>query len=322
MWLWARNPSLCNAPRHVAEFDANLREGQIDLAGGVRCALGEQAITTNQIGELTRLTRDPELALSALYGRVVESGEAAVGPHHILSAERTVIARRFGGRASAYLAALARGRATRGVARGIVGDELRRRSIQARLTVPSPSGAQLAELQQTYGTVQAREVQVDPAPSWLPDGRGVALGLDAPAQVFSAPLGRAVTVRTFEGVFTRARARRHGAAGRDPGRRGAPGDQAALRTAAQADRYHSWTALKQKTALDQLRCTRDRLPQVGAVELTSYLPFLTLTEARLRAPGGSASGPAWGARRPAGGRVAALGIVVAVHRPLPARFAR
>ena len=137
VWLWARNPSLCNAPRHVAEFDADLREGQIDLAGGVRCALGDKAITTNQIGELTRLTRDPEVALSALYGRVVESGEAPVGPHDILAAERTVIARRFGGSTSAYRGGPRRGHAPRAaVARGILGDELRRRSIQARLTVP------------------------------------------------------------------------------------------------------------------------------------------------------------------------------------------
>ena len=223
------------------------------------------------------MTRDPEVSLSALFARLVESGEASVGPHDILAAERTIVARSCGNTA-AYLAALRRARATRAVARGILGDELRRRSIQARLTVPSPSTAELAELQQTYGTVRAREVQVDPAPSWLPDGRGVALGLDAPEQIFLAarPGGESPNLR---GRVHGPRACGHIAAGRDSRRGGAPGDQAALRTAAQADRYHSWTALEQKRALDDLRCTRDRLPQVGGVELTSYLPFLTLTEA-------------------------------------------
>jgi hypothetical protein len=279
VWLWARDPRLCNAPRHVAEFDADRREGQIDLPGRVRCALGDTAVTANQIGELTRLTRDPEVSLSALFARLVESGEAPVGPHEILAAERTIVARRFRGSTAAYLAALRRARATRGVARGILGDELRRRSIQARLTVPSPSTAQLAELQQTYGTVQARELEVAPAPSWLPEGRGVALGLDAPAQVFSAPVGRAVTVRTFEGVFTVRALADTAPLAAIPVASARPAIRRALRAAAQADRYHSWTAFEQKRALDDLRCTRDRLPQVGAVELTSYLPFLTLTEA-------------------------------------------
>jgi hypothetical protein len=279
VWLWARDPRLCNAPRHVAEFDADRREGQIDLPAGVRCALGATAITANQIGELTRLTRDPEVSLSALFARLVESGEASVGPHEILAAERTIVARRFRGSTAAYLAALRRARATRAVARGILGDELRRRSIQARLTVPSPATGHLTELLQTYAGVQAREVQVDPAPSWLPDGRGIALGLDAPPQVFSLPLDRPVTVRTFEGVFTVRALADTAPLAAIPVAAARPAIRRALRTAAQADRYHTWTALEQKRALDDLRCTRDRLPQVGAVELTSYLPFLTLTEA-------------------------------------------
>ena len=209
----------------MADFDPDQHEGQIDLAAGARCALGQQTITNNQIGELTRLTRDPEVALSALFARLVESREATVGPHDILAAERTIVSRRFGGQSGGYAGALTRGRATRRVARDIVGDELRRRSIQARLTVPAPSGAALAELQLTYGSVPAREVQVEPSPSWLPDGRGVALALDAPPQVFTAPLGRAVTVRTFEGVFTLRALADTAPLAAIPRRIGAPGDQ-------------------------------------------------------------------------------------------------
>ena len=40
VWLWARDPLLCNAPRHVADFDPDRHEGQIDLVAGARCALG------------------------------------------------------------------------------------------------------------------------------------------------------------------------------------------------------------------------------------------------------------------------------------------
>ena len=65
VWPGRATRALCNAPRHVAEFDADRREGQIDLPGGVRCALGDHRATANQIGEL-RLTRDPEVAVGAL----------------------------------------------------------------------------------------------------------------------------------------------------------------------------------------------------------------------------------------------------------------
>ena len=279
VWLWARDPGLCDAPAIVGRFDADLRAGQIDLPAGVRCALGDRTITTNQIGELARLTRDPEVAFSVLFARLVESGEAAVGAEDVLRAERTIIGRRFG-HGPTYVQALLRARATRAVARGIIGDELRRRAIQARLTVPKPSGPQLAEFQATYGAELAREVEVQPAPSWLPDGRGVALSIDAPPQVFTAPLGRWSTVRTFDGSFRiRPRADTAPLAG-VPFAAVRPGIGRALRHAAQADAFHRWTTLKQKAALDQVRCIRDRLPQVGGIELTSYLPFLTLTEAR------------------------------------------
>ena len=219
----------------------------------------------------------------------VEAQEAAVGPRDILAAERTIVARRFGGSGGGYPGALQRARATRAVARDIVGDELRRRSIQARLTVPRPSGAELAELQQTYGSVQAREVQVEPAPSWLPDGRGVALALDAPPQVFTAPLDRAITIRTFEGVFVVRALADTAPLAAIPAAAARPAIGRALRTAAQADRYHSWTALKQKTALDQLRCVQDRLPQVGAVELDELPAVSDADGGWLQAPAGSAA---------------------------------
>jgi len=278
VWLWARNPTLCDAPKVVGRFDDDLRAGQIDLPAGVRCALGERTIRTNEIGELARLTGDAEVAFSALFARLVESGEATIGTNEVLAAERAILARRFRGSRTPYLAALARGRATRAVARGVVSDELRRRSIQSRLTVPLPSAAQLAEFQQTYGTVLAREVQVEPAPSWLPEGRGIVLAIDAPAQLFSAELGHGATVSTLEGVFRVRPLAETAPLAAVPFAAARPAIARALRRAAQADAFHGWTALKQKAALDQLRCVRDRLPQVGAIELTSYLPFLTLTE--------------------------------------------
>ncbi len=48
----------------------------------------------------------------------------------------------------------------------------------------------------------------------------------------------------------------------------------ALRAAAQADAYGPWTIRHQNAALAELRCTHDRLPVPGAVDLTDWLAFL------------------------------------------------
>jgi len=48
----------------------------------------------------------------------------------------------------------------------------------------------------------------------------------------------------------------------------------ALRHAARAGTYDAWSEKRQDAALAELRCTRDRLPSVGTVRVTSWLPFL------------------------------------------------
>ena len=234
------SPRLCDAPRCVEQFDRDLRAGQIDLPAGVRCALGERDDHDERDRRARPRSRgDPEVGAVRALRAARRAQEAAVGPSDSprrRAHDRRAQVRRQGG---GYLGALQRARATRAVARDILGDELRRRSIQARLTVPRPSGAQLAELQQTYGSVQAREVQVEPAPSWLPDGRGVALALDAPPQVFTAPLDRAITIRTFEGVFVVRALADTAPLAAIPAAAARPAIARALRTAAQADRYHA-----------------------------------------------------------------------------------
>lgn len=276
VWLWARDPRLCDAPRLVERFPADRRAGQIDLAAGVRCALGTETITTNEIGELVRLTGDAEVAFSALYARLVERRAARLPSDAVAAAERAVVASRFDGSRTPYLAALARGRASVAVARGVIADELRRRTLQARFAVPAPRLARLEELHSTYGGVLAREVAIEPAPGWLPGGRGIVLATEAPASVFAAATGGAVTVRTADGPLeVRALDETTPLAG-IPFEQARPALTRAFRSAARLDAYHRWTTRRQDAALDELRCVRDRLPAVGAVELTSYLPFLSL----------------------------------------------
>ncbi len=283
VWLWARDPSLCDAPARYT-FDTDVRAGQIDLPGGVRCALGDRTVTRNAIADLARVTRDPELALSALVGRIVERRSYDAPTQAILAAERAVIATRFGGRRGSYLAALRRSRATLAVARAVLADELRRRELQSRLRVPPPGRSELLEFHETYGGVLAREVVADPAPSWLPDGRGLALATQAPARVFSLPTGATARIRTFEG-FVRVRALEDAVPfAAVPFATARPALRRALSEAARGNAYRTWTARTQNRALDEIRCTRDRLPAVGAVDLTSFLPFLELEEGTRAAP--------------------------------------
>ena len=277
VWLWARDPKLCDAPA-AYRFDADLRAGQIDLPTGVRCVYGDVTVTRNQIADLARVTRDSEVALSALFARAVERASAEVTNKQVLAAERTLVANRFGGNRGSYLAALRRDRATLTVARGVIADELRRRAFQARLRVKAPGRPQLAEFQETYGTMLARELEIEPAPSWLPGGSGLVLETDAPTGVFSLRTDGTATIRTFEGVFRVRAVGETTPLAAVPFGLARPALARSLRAAARGDAYHVWTARTQNDALDRIRCLRDRLPAVGAVELASFLPYLTLDE--------------------------------------------
>ena len=235
VWLWARDSSLCDPASVGARFDRDLRAGQIDLPPGVRCALGAATITTNEIAAVARVTRDSAAALAILYARVVQQRAAVVAPGEVRAAERAIVARRFGGRRSSYLAALTRAGASPPVALGAIGDELRRELLLVRLRVPLPSAAAIADFAATYAAVPVRDIP----------GGGVPAGVDpgTPLALLSAELALPLIVR-------------------------------ALRRAARVERYAAWAERRRELALDGLRCTRDRLPDIAVTPLTSWLPFL------------------------------------------------
>jgi len=237
VWLWARDPSLCAAEQLPERFDRDLRAGQVDLPAGVRCALGDATIRTNEIAALARVTGDAELALTALYARLVQQRATSVDPGRVRAAERAIVLRRFGGSRTPYLTALARGRARPAVALGAIADEVRREAIQARLPAPAPAATEIAEFAVTYAATQLRDI---PGVGAVP---GVAP--ETPLGLLSEALARPVIVR-------------------------------ALRHAARAGTYDAWSEKRQHAALAELRCTRDRLPSVGTVRVTSWLPFLAL----------------------------------------------
>ena len=89
VWLWARDAGLCDAPPLVGpKFDADVRVGQIDLPPGVRCTLGDAALTSSSVNTLKLLTRDWELALTALVVRRIEEVTNDLDSADVLAAEK------------------------------------------------------------------------------------------------------------------------------------------------------------------------------------------------------------------------------------------
>ena len=71
VWLWTRDPKLCDGPRPPAPFDTSLTEGQLALPPGVRCTLGGRTIGRRRVGRLTPLTGDSDYAASVAAERAV-----------------------------------------------------------------------------------------------------------------------------------------------------------------------------------------------------------------------------------------------------------
>ena len=236
VWLWARSPSLCDANAMPERFDRDLRAGQIDLPGGVRCALGTASITTNEIAVLARVTRDADAALTILYARLVQQQAVSIGAGEARAAERAIVQRRFGGSREQYVGALRRAGASTALALGAIADELRREALLVRLRATNPTATQVAEFAATYASVQLRDIP----------GAGAVAGVDS-----ATPLGLL------------------------PDELARPAIVSALRHAARAERYAAWAERSQERALDEIRCIRDRLPTIGAVPLTSWMPFLS-----------------------------------------------
>jgi hypothetical protein len=280
VWLWARDESLCDAPGLLGgEFDADRRTGQIDLPPGVRCVYGDTALTTAGVAALGKVTGDRELALTAIVVRALEHERTNVTNADILAAERSLVAARFGGSRSAYGSAIAQAGASLSIARGIIGDELRRREILLRRSVPRPSAADVERFRATYALVLARRVSVSPAPSWLPDGSGLALATSAPPSVFRQPTGRVATILTAEGRLRVRALDVPEALAALPLAAARPAIVRELVEERRADAYATWTLQKQKAAESRLVCERDRLPELGVVTLSSFVPSLSLNEA-------------------------------------------
>ena len=279
VYLWTRNPNLCNGPRAAGNgFIKSRTEGQPVLRPGLRCRLGTTAVRWSAINPILRLTGDPELAFSNAFARAVQRRAVRVTYADILAAERSIIAARFGGSRGAYRAAITEARTNLSVARSIIGDELRRARIESRFRVSWPSAGQIAEFHDTYGELQARLVQAKSGLSWLGGLRsGYALASTAPPQLMNLSSGRWSALWSPLGTV---RVRPLGPPlplGSLPLGNVRQSIRAALIAQKREEYFPSWLTSAQKAAFPEAICWRDQLPELGEVDLTNYLPFLALT---------------------------------------------
>lgn len=279
VWLWARDPGLCNAPAQLgAELNMDRTAGQIVLPGHARCVYDGSPLTASAISSLSKVTRDRELALTALVVRAVERRRTSVTPAEIAAAERRIVLSRFRGNRAAYRRVLARAGAGPAVARAIVGDELRRLEILSRIRAGGPSAADVAGFRSTYAGFRARRVEVTPKPSWLPQGTGVALETSAPDGLFHIPTGRTAKVRTLEGVFEVKALSDTAPLSVLPPAESRSAAVRELRRLRRAAAYERWTIVRQREASHLLVCDRDRLPTLAVVSLASFVPVLAAYE--------------------------------------------
>ena len=139
VYLWARDPALCNGPERAsgqgASFNASLTEGQIILPPTVHCALGRgdavDAETLAQLGEVTgesgQLGR--RAALTVLLAWVIDARHAKAEAEDVLRIEQEIVVVAFGGDRAAYEKALSERHMTPTLARALIADQLRQAKI-------------------------------------------------------------------------------------------------------------------------------------------------------------------------------------------------
>jgi hypothetical protein len=272
-WLWTRDHSLCDAPGLAGKaFDTSLDVGAT-LPPGTICLLGSTPLLANDVAALARLTGDRQLAFSAELKHAVVEQATRIATKDVLQAERDVILDHFGGSRQAYVAALVRAKATQALARSILGDELRRRIVEAGLRVPSRSGGQLQQWYATYGTLKARLVRTSKRVRWLGNRKaGIALGERAPGRIFPLAAGASKVV---DGVKVTALGETAPLAA-FPFAQAAPAVRQALVDEQKDAAFALWARRRQNQSLARLTCRHDEAPQPATLDLTDWLPFLSL----------------------------------------------
>jgi hypothetical protein len=275
VYLWTRDPRLCDGPAAAGQtFNTSRVEGQLVFPSGTRCTLAGKRVQSAAIAGLAPVTGDAEVAFTAIFARVVASLGAPVKPKQVVSAERAVVAARFGGYAG-YRAALARAHASVGAARGVIEDELRRAQIESHMRVANPSADDIQSYYASYGSTRARLVETKTPAPWLGNRkRGFALESSAPPQLFGLPQDRWISVRTMLGTYEVRAVESVVPLAALPLDMARVPVSVALKGLARGQRYESWLLSRQRALVELATCRKDELPALGVVPLTDYLPFL------------------------------------------------
>jgi hypothetical protein len=278
VYLWARNPDLCDGPAAAGPgFNASREEGQIALPPATRCRLDGQTISKLEVKTLSALTADTQVALSALFARLVESPGHPVALSRVLALEQTIIAVRFGGSRSRYLSALRARGASLGVGRAVITDQLRRQDIAKKRQAEPPTAAEVSLYHSLYGALPVRQVRTDSTASWLGGRRrGFTLVPPGPLQLLTLPTARAAAVVTTNGPVRITALDELLPLGAVPLSLARPAVRAALIAQGRLQAVETWSVGGQSRALSRILCVGDVLPAAATVDLSAFLPFLAL----------------------------------------------
>jgi len=237
------------------------------------CLLGKTPLLANDVAALARLTGDRDLAFSAEFQHAVLVEAKTINPADIGQAERNAILDHFGGSRAAYNTALARAKATPALARLILADELRRLAVEATLHTPPPTGAQLQAWYATYDATLTRPVRSSKPVPWLGNAKtGLAIQGVAPGRLLALAAGAKVTI---DGVAVTALGEA-APLGSFPFAQAAPAIRKAFVDQVKSGAFATWSRQRQNQSLGSLTCQHDQQPQPEAVDLTDWVPYLSL----------------------------------------------
>ncbi|MDX6440102.1 MAG: hypothetical protein QOF45_2685 [Gaiellaceae bacterium] len=275
VYLWVRDSKLCSGPGAAGpSFDPSLTVGQLNLPAGVLCTLPAGQIRSSAVDPLARAIGDRDIASSLVLERLVLQQQVELDARAVLAAELAFVDDHFRGNLSAYLAALKRVQLSRGAARGLLLDELRRDAVRARFTPARPGGAQIAEFHTTYAGLRSRLVETARPVAWLGGRtRGLAIETFAPARIFS--LARRGHVRTIHGRIEVRPLDDTVYLGTVPILEARLAIEASLNRFARVYAYEAWLAKAEARALAEAVCIADDLPASAVLTLDDLLPFVT-----------------------------------------------
>jgi hypothetical protein len=127
-YLWARDPTLCDAPSRAA-FDTSLVHGQLLLPEGIHCAFPAGMVSEAAVARLAPFAGGDRAALTALVARKLLRKATRVNPSQVVRAERWLVATRYRGSYARYRRSLAHYGLTRADAVAILADNLRVRRL-------------------------------------------------------------------------------------------------------------------------------------------------------------------------------------------------